>query len=396
MVIPAQAGANMGTENAISQYVIQSAGAGSPATGVSHSALLPQIGYNPSESLLVGFEYANRDFTANDLSVTAGAVYALQGQRSFNGSFLVPHLFTLLNRPVLNLVQLNYLINPTQKYFGLGNNKTGSHPLSTNEIKRYTALETLGWRLTARLTLALTIGFNQVGIGKGKRDNNGDPYTTQLFSNLVGVQGGMTNPVSLALIYDDRKNLTRPSRGWNVFAKVQHVGPELASDYRYTRFAVSASYLYPIVNINHILGIRIRGQYMDASSHELPFYELASLGGSQSMRGFQKGRFRGQSDLLFSLVYRQKLAAFNFYNIWHVRLDGVVFGDAGRVFLNAKDRENQFRVNRELIPRLFNNFRYDYGTGLRIALGQALVARLDLGFSRENKGLFYLSFGQIF
>lgn len=407
---PSYAGPDLDTENSISQFMIQSASPSLSGPNVGkgqtvekrakthngQSAILPQIGVNPSEGLLVGAEYANRNFTSDHLSIDTGAVYALRGQREFNGTLIVPRLFTLFGRPVMNLVELKYFSDPTKEFFGLGNNNVGPNPLSTHEIRRYNALETLGWRLTPRLTIALTAGFNQVSISKGERDENNDPYTVDLFPNLVGIHGGMTNPVALSLVYDDRKDLTRPSRGWNVFAKVQHVGPELASDYRYTRFVVSASYLYPIFNRRHILGLRIKGQYMDAATRKLPFFELPTLGGSETMRGYYKDRFRGQSDLLFTLEYRQFLADFNFYNIWHVRLDGVLFGDAGRVFLNARDRQNTFRINSDLIPRVFQKFRYDYGGGLRIALGQALVARVDAGFSKEEKGLVYLTFGQTF
>lgn len=407
---PALAGPDLDTENAISQFMIQSAASRAKAarqqvqagqgqkskSSSGQSAVLPQMGYTPSEGPLLGLEYANRNITSEHLSTDINAIYALHGQREFDGSLLTPDLFHLFNHPVLNLLQVKYLSDPTKKFFGLGNNEVGPNPLSTEELRRYNVLETLGWQLTSRLTVSVSAGFNQVTVSKGKKDENDDPYTVSRYPNLVGVKGGLTNPVSLSLVYDDRKDLTRPSRGWNIFAKIQHVGPELASDYQYTRYVLSASYLYPIFNQDHILGVRIRGQYMDAASSQLPFYELPALGGSDNMPGFYKDRFLGQSDLLFTTEYRQKLTSFNFYNIWHVRIDGVLFGDAGRVFLNAKDRQNQFRINSNLIPRVFQKFRYDYGAGTRIALSEALVAKIDVGFSKEEKGLVYLTFGQTF
>ena len=86
----------------------------------------------------------------------------------------------------------------------------------------------------------------------------------------------------------------------------------------------------------------------------------------------------------------------NFFDIWKVKIDGVLFGEAGRVFLNRKDLENEFHLNSRIFHRLANDFRYSYGTGLRIALSEALVARIDVGFSEEEQGLVYLSFGQTF
>jgi hypothetical protein len=45
-----------------------------------------------------------------------------------------------------------------------------------------------------------------------------------------------------------------------------------------------------------------------------------------------------------------------------------------------------------------NESRYGYGGGTRIALGEALVlvARIDVGFSDEEKGLVYVVFGYTF
>ena len=94
--------------------------------------------------------------------------------------------------------------------------------------------------------------------------------------------------------------------------------------------------------------------------------------------------------------YRLKLLDFDFYDIWRVRIDGVAFGDMGRVFLNESDLSRQFEVNSDLLPSVFEQFRYSYGGGVRIALGEAILARIDVGFSNEETGLVYLTFGHIF
>jgi hypothetical protein len=93
--------------------------------------------------------------------------------------------------------------------------------------------------------------------------------------------------------------------------------------------------------------------------------------------------------------YRLKLLDFNFFDFWRVRIDGGAFGDMGRVFLNSTDRSDEFEVNSDLLPRLFEDFRYSYGAGVRIALGEAILARIDVGFSNEETALVYLTFGHI-
>lgn len=73
-----------------------------------------------------------------------------------------------------------------------------------------------------------------------------------------------------------------------------------------------------------------------------------------------------------------------------------MFGDSGRVFISDADLKEEFSPDEELLGRIFSDFQYDYGAGLRIKLANALVARIDAGFSDEETGLVYLEFGQTF
>ena len=100
--------------------------------------------------------------------------------------------------------------------------------------------------------------------------------------------------------------------------------------------------------------------------------------------------------MLLSGEYRFKLTQFDFLDWWHVRLDGVAFGEAGRVFIGNDELRREFRLNDTVIRRIASTFRYSYGGGLRVALSAALVARIDVGFSDEERGLVYLEFGQTF
>ena len=93
---------------------------------------------------------------------------------------------------------------------------------------------------------------------------------------------------------------------------------------------------------------------------------------------------------------RAKAAAFKFRHLWDVKIDGVLFADMGQVFISDSDLSHEFHVRMSRLPGIFEQLRYSYGTGLRIALGEAILARLDVGFSNEQTGLVYLGFGQTF
>jgi hypothetical protein len=74
----------------------------------------------------------------------------------------------------------------------------------------------------------------------------------------------------------------------------------------------------------------------------------------------------------------------------------VLFGDGGRVFISQSDVRDEFHLNSNTLGRIIGDFQYSYGGGVRIALSEALCARIDVGFSDEETGLVYLSFGQTF
>jgi len=90
---------------------------------------------------------------------------------------------------------------------------------------------------------------------------------------------------------------------------------------------------------------------------------------------------------------RFPIANFDFFDLWRVRIGGVAFGDTGRVFIS--DDAVRQEEGEEAEPEL-NRYRWDYGAGLRISLSEALVARIDVGFSEEETALVYLAFGQTF
>lgn len=293
-------------------------------------------------------------------------------------------------------MQLRYQLTPAHKFYGLGNNNVGDTALSTHEQHATSVLFTLAQRVMPHLVAAATLGYDRVTIGPGKPPDD-KPTTTSAYADLPGIRGGNNNPVALSLIYNTQRDLTRPAQGWNVVGKIAHVGSELGNSFHYTRYIADASYVMPVFSSDHLLGVRVNGEYMDGSGNDLPFYEFASIGGADSLTGFYPDRFLGQSRLFVRAGYQTLLADLDFYNIWRVRLDGLLFAGAGRVFLNhSKLPDALLQHEPDVAPGLSHRLQFSYGTGLHIALGEALAARLDAGFSRESQGLIYLSFGNAF
>ncbi|MGB7757546.1 MAG: BamA/TamA family outer membrane protein [Salinisphaera sp.] len=360
----------------------------------SHNvALLPQLGYDPEVGFIAGGKFSDINFGDSHMNLDIGATQSTGGETDVNATWGVPHV---LGSDFIGLVHFQYELRPTTDFFGLGNNNAGEKPLSQHEYHGTSLMFTLARRLAPHWVAAGTIGYDRITIGPGD-PQHGKLSTTDAFSHLPGIKGGYNNPLSLSIIYNTQRDLTRPEQGWNVIGKVTHVGPELGNDFNYTRFTGDASYVHPLGSPKRLIGFRLDGQYLTGRGNDLPFYEFSSLGGFDSLEGFYPNRFLGQSRIFARMGYQQLLADFDFRHIWRVRLDGTVFGGAGRVFLDrSRLPDGLMAETPSVAPGLSNDIQFSYGVGLRAALGEALSTRLDVGFSGESQALVYLSFGNAF
>jgi outer membrane protein assembly factor BamA len=356
-------------------------------------AVLPQVGYGPETGPEAGLKYEHHNIADSGVSLDVNGVYALNKQQSFELSVAYPDI---MDERFLVLFSAEYDVDPTFDFFGLGNNDLGPDPVSTHHIQSALGSLTAGWRPWPRVAVNFSVGLRHVNIGYGDRDDDGTPFTLDVFPDLPGVEGGFVNPLELSLVWSTRDEILRPTRGWRGILKVSHTDQALLSDYEYTRWVADLSYLYSFWEGRHILGARLNGGFIDGPRRDIPFWELEELGGSDTLRGFFPHRFLGTSRVLLNLEYRTKLFAFDFFDFWHVQIDGVVFGEGGRVFIDNDELADEFELNDDIIDRVVDNFQYSYGPGLRIVLSKALVARIDIGFSDEEQGLVYLAFGQTF
>jgi outer membrane protein assembly factor BamA len=395
LCIPAsiEARNTLGTERSIGELIQSKASSGAAASQPDRGSLgvLPQLGYDPEQGPKAGIKFVGRNLGGTGLTLDFNMTAALKGQQSYSIGVLHAELF---NGRLITALNAGFFSDPTREFFGLGNNEVGSMPLSTHRVQRIDSEFTVAWRLFEPFAVALSAGYRNMQIGRGTA-RDAIPFTVDAFPNLTGVDGGHTIPLTLSLIYNSRHDVTRPTRGWSLIAEVEYVNRSLGSDFEFTRLSLDVSYLLPLMTRRQLLAFRLDGVHMLGDLDDIPFYELTELGGSDSLRGFFAERFLGKSRLLGTVEYRLKLLDFQFFNLWQVRIDGVGFIEAGRVFLDGDEIDRQFTPD-QLGSRLSKDIQYSYGGGLRIALGQSILARIDVGFSDEESALVYLTFGQTF
>jgi hypothetical protein len=127
------------------------------------------------------------------------------------------------------------------------------------------------------------------------------------------------------------------------------------------------------------------GFHVDTTVGDLPFYDLPSLGGASTLRGYIANRFTDDSAWHAVAEYRFWVIPRGFRLTRTIRVERVglaLFGELGTVAPSLDDLP-QARIHAS------------YGVGLRISLERVAMFRADLGFSDEGTNLtvaFGLSF----
>src|SRR5262249_28424614 len=127
------------------------------------------------------------------------------------------------------------------------------------------------------------------------------------------------------------------------------------------------------------------GFHVSTTVGDLPFYDLPSLGGASTLRGYIANRFTDDSAWHAVAEYRFWVIPRRFRITRTMRVERVglaVFGELGTVAPSLEDLPDA-RVHAS------------YGLGLRVSLERLALFRVDVGFSEEGTNItaaFGLSF----
>lgn len=179
------------------------------------------------------------------------------------------------------------------------------------------------------------------------------------------------NRFGLDLVYDSRDNLTAPHSGY--YAGVSYYS-------RYLCIPVN-DYHFDTVDLNlrgyHRLwkGAVLAYEYaMQLNWGEVPWLMMATIGGSDSMRGYYEGRYRDRNKMDTQVELRQHV---------YRRSGIVVWAGAGMIF----DRFSRIRAG-NILP--------DCGIGYRWEFKKNVNVRLDLGLGKGGQTGFVFNINEAF
>ena len=205
--------------------------------------------------------------------------------------------------------------------------------------------------------------------GKGKNWNNGS-YN---FANdkYVDKNFGRINSITWQKVYDSRDNIYEPTRGRRISYTAQWAGHGLGGDFYFYKFTAEAR-MYKKLGAKNVLAFRARGGFIQGDA---PYSQLFTLGGADSLRGYEDDQFRGKYMYNATLEFRFPIVK---------KVSGVLFTDIG----DAWDAPNVSWYNSK------KTFNYGVGAGVRITTPIGPV-KLDYGVGK-HKNKFHFSFGTQF
>ena len=205
--------------------------------------------------------------------------------------------------------------------------------------------------------------------GSGTNWNNGS-YN---FANdkYVDKNFGRINSITWQKVYDSRDNIYEPTRGRRISYTAQWAGHGLGGDFDFYKFTAEAR-MYKKLGAKNVLAFRARGGFIQGDA---PYSQLFTLGGADSLRGYEDDQFRGKYMYNATLEFRFPIVK---------KVSGVLFTDIG----DAWDAPNVTWYNSK------KTFNYGVGAGVRVTTPIGPV-KLDYGVGK-HKNKFHFSFGTQF
>ncbi len=225
-----------------------------------------------------------------------------------------------------------------------------------------------GVQLTAEIGFTFKAGFLQHSLADGRSD----PSLWEAFSpgspSNPGLPGQENPPnywrYHTSFLMDFRDDPGVPHKGimvafgWEKFDNINTLNL-----YNFHRFGIDIRGYIPLGSRQRVLALRAVGVDSDpASGNQIPFFLQPSLGGGESLRGYDAFRFQGDKMVLLQGEYRWEASR---------RVELAFFGDTGTVS-NQGERLS------------INKMKSDAGIGFRFKSSRATLFRLDL--ARSNEG----------
>ena len=333
--------------------------------------IYPTLAFAPETSWELGFStlyvyYANQDTTNRLSEISAFTFFTLENQY---GVWVENALYSDKNRWFF-LGKVRFQSFPLF-YHGIGP-ETPEDYTARVEATQFEVKQRVLRKLHKDIFIGLEIDYQRL---TNTQFVLADPDFPD-FQRPLGADGSSNLGLGLGIVKDNRHNVLNVREGFFSELAFLSYNEAWGSDFNFTT-VYSDTRIFQKMGKNNVLAAQLFGQF---NSGDVPFNQLALLGGDRLMRGYYFGRYRDKNQIATQVEYRFLPLPLGFTK----RLGLTVFGGAGTVFDEYEDFDA-------------SNIRLSGGAGLRFLLfpKKDIWARLDFALTEEGRGV-YIVIGEAF
>jgi outer membrane protein assembly factor BamA len=317
----------------------------------------------------------NATFLLGDKSNTNNSTIYFIPYISFNNQYGVELYPTIwLKKNSWNFVGEYFILNFPQDTWGLGGNTPESNETLVN-----------GKQIRFHQKVLKGI-FPNLAVGLGYQFDEHyeleirDPVITNGNPDFPEVNTGksISSGLSFPIVYDNRKNIINPQKGFYSSFTYLYNSPAFGSDNKWQSIFFDVRKYFSIPYARSVLGFR--SYYWSILSGKVPYFDLPSTRSEpttgMSSRGIQKNRYRSNAMLFFESEYRFNITPNGF-------VGGVVFANT----TSASEYDTQH----------FEHWQPAFGAGVRLKFSKYTKVNVafDFGISKDFASV-YLNIGEAF
>jgi len=335
-----------------------------PARAESLQALFLRLGgITSGAGLNGGLEYRRDSVSEGVVSLRAHALVSVKLYQEYELSLMRPRLWE--NRWFGELL-LQYRNLRRVDFFGIGP-KSDRNDKTSFQYDGLAALVTAGFtQRNAKLRWGGRFGALSARGGPGGSSTT--PSIEELYSEqeVPGIGEAPAYILLGAFLHrDGRDDPNEPRRGSLYELDWAFYHDQKLSRFGFQELDLTASFYFPTTR-RSVLALRGKGIFTrPGEGQDVPFFLMPTLGGYQSLHGFDYFRFRDRNLVVVNAEYR-----------WEVTpsLRAELLVDVGQVFSGAEELG-------------FSNLEFSTGAGLRLKLGTTVLVGAALGVGREGAEL---------
>jgi hypothetical protein len=263
---------------------------------------------------------------------------------------------------------VQYGRSSSESFYGVGQETSlGEWMTYQQEELRFEA--TLGKNFSEIYDGSAAFIYQRMNIGNGNRQGVGKIKEHFVGSGVAGLDGGDLIGLKATFDYDTRDHDKDPKKGGYGGVEVSYMHDTGGDDFQYITVGGSAAHFFRLGSDRRVLAIRFAGeQNIDFGSDDVPFFNLARLGGSKPhhgsdlLRSYRFNRYFDEGLMVGNIEYR-----YSVYEYGDFQADAVALFDIGEVFEDLGDFE-------------FDELNLSYGLGMNIKYRRHTI----LGFTAAH------------